>query len=158
MEYSFGELKFSSSQPTLKLCVGPKSLKSIGHASFAECQNITELVIPEGVETLELDAFACCHNLVSVQLPSTLETISRGVFWDCPSIEEIRIPAGVRTIGEYAFFHCSKLKHVYNYASEPQAVSVIFNSKAVVVHVPAASLQQYRVANHWKNFTIVGDL
>lgn len=136
----------------------PKSMKSIGHASFAACQNITELVIPEGVETLELDAFACCHNLVTVQLPSTLETISRGVFWDCPSIEEIRIPAGVHTIGEYAFFHCTKLKHVYNYAAEPQMVSVIFNAKEVVVHVPAASVERYRSASHWKNFVIVGDL
>ena len=136
----------------------PKSLKSIGHASFAECHNITELVIPEGVETLELDAFACCHGLKSVQLPSTLKTISRGVFWDCPSLEEIRIPAGVGTIGEYAFFYCNELKHVYNYAPEPQAVSVIFNRGDITVHVPAASVERYRNASHWKRFTIVGDL
>lgn len=136
----------------------PKSLKSIGHASFAECQNITELVIPEGVETLELDAFACCYNLKSVQLPSTLKTICRGVFWDCPSLEEICIPAGVETIGEYAFYRCRELKHVYNYAPEPQAVSVIFNQKELTIHVPAEAVEHYRNASHWKKFTIVGDL
>ena len=136
----------------------PKSLKSIGHASFAECQNITELVIPEGVETLELDAFACCHGLKSVQLPSTLKTISRGVFWDCPNLEEVCIPAGVSTIGEYAFYHCRELKHVYNYAPEPQAVSVIFNQKELTIHVPAEAVERYRNASHWKKFTIVGDL
>lgn len=136
----------------------PKSLRSIGHASFAECQNITEIVIPEGVETLELDAFACCHNLKSVQLPSTLRTIARGVFWDCPSIEEISIPAGVTTIGEYAFFYCTALKHVYNHAPEPQPVSVIFKRPDITVHVPAASAERYRRANHWKEMNIVGDL
>ena len=136
----------------------PKSLKSIGHASFADCQNITELVIPEGVETLELDAFACCHNLRSVELPSSLRSIARGVFWDCPSLEEIRIPAGVGTIGEYAFFYCTSLKHVYNYAPEPQPVSVIFKTQDITVHVPAASVELYRGAPHWRDMNIVGDL
>lgn len=136
----------------------PRSLKSIGHASFAECQNLTSLVIPEGVETLEMDAFACCHNLKSVQLPSTLKTIARGVFWDCPSLEEITIPAGVATIGEYAFFYCTALKHVYNHSPEPQPVSVIFKKPGITVHVPAASVEKYRNAHHWKEMNIVGDL
>lgn len=136
----------------------PQSLKSIGHASFAECKNITELVIPEGVETLELDAFACCTNLVSVELPSTLKTISRGVFWDCQSLKEITIPAGVTTIGEYAFFYCPSLKHVYNHAAEPQPISSIFKYPGVTIHVPAASVELYRNAQHWKQLEIVGDL
>ena len=136
----------------------PKSLKSIGHASFAECNNMTGLVIPEGVETLEMDAFACCANLVNVRLPSTLKTISRGVFWDCPGLTEITIPAGVTTIGEFAFFYCNNLKHVYNYAPEPQAVSVIFKFPYVKIHVPAASVGLYRNAQHWEALEITGDL
>ena len=136
----------------------PKSLKSIGHASFAECQNITELVIPEGVETLEMDAFACCHNLKRVELPSSLKSIARGVFWDCPSLEEVRIPSGVSAIGEYAFFYCTNLKHVYNYAHEPQPVSVIFKTQDITIHVPATSVEKYRNAQHWRNMMIVGDL
>ena len=105
-----------------------------------------------------MDAFACCHNLKSVQLPSTLKTIARGVFWDCPCIEEITIPAGVATIGEYAFFYCTGLKHVYNYAPEPQPVSVIFKRPGITIHVPAASVELYRNAQHWKMQEIVGDL
>lgn len=136
----------------------PKSLKAIGHASFAECTGLTEVVIPEGVETLEMDAFACCTGLKSVELPSTLKTIARGVFWDCPSLEEITIPAGVSTIGEYAFFYCTGLKHVYNYAPEPQLVSAIFKYPGITVHVPAASVERYRNAQHWKQMHIVGDL
>lgn len=136
----------------------PKSLKAIGHASFAACSNITELVIPEGVEALELDAFACCNNLTSIKLPSTLKTISRGVFWDCSSLKEITIPAGVTTIGEYAFFYCPNLKHVYNYAPEPQPVSAIFKYPGVTIHVPKASVELYRNAQHWAKLDIVGDL
>lgn len=136
----------------------PKSLKVIRNASFAICKKLESIDIPEGVETLELDAFAECISLKSVKLPSTLKTINRGVFWKCRSLKEITIPAGVETIGEYAFFHCDSLKHVYNYSPEPQSLSVIFNRKGITIHVPAASAEKYRKAQHWKDQNIIGDL
>lgn len=136
----------------------PKSLKVIRNASFAICKKLESIDIPEGVETLELDAFGECISLKYVKLPSTLKTINRGVFWKCRSLKEITIPAGVETIGEYAFFHCDSLKHVYNYSPEPQSLSVIFNRKGITIHVPAASAEEYRKAQHWKEQNIVGDL
>lgn len=136
----------------------PKSLKVIRNASFAICKKLESIDIPEGVETLELDAFGECISLKYVKLPSTLKTINRGVFWKCRSLKEITIPANVETIGEYAFFHCDSLKHVYNYSPEPQSLSVIFNRKGITIHVPAASAEEYRKAQHWKDQNIVGDL
>lgn len=136
----------------------PKSLKAIRNASFAICKKLESIEIPEGVETLGLDAFGECFSLKSVKLPSTLKIISRGVFWKCRSLKDITIPAGVVTIGEYAFFHCDSLKHVYNYSPEPQLLSVIFNRKDITIHVPAASAEKYRNAQHWKDMVIVGDL
>lgn len=136
----------------------PKSLKVIRNASFAICKKLESIDIPEGVETLELDAFGECISLKYAKLPSTLKTINRGVFWKCRSLKEITIPANVETIGEYAFFHCDSLKHVYNYSPEPQSLSVIFNRKGITIHVPAASAEEYRKAQHWKDQNIVGDL
>jgi hypothetical protein len=133
----------------------PTTLKTIKHASFAICKSLKSVDIPEGVETLGLDAFAECLELQSVILPSTLRTISRGVFWKCKSLKEITIPASVETIGEYAFFHCDSLKHVYNYSTEPQPLSVIFNRKDITIHVPAASVEKYRKAQHWRDMNIV---
>jgi tRNA A-37 threonylcarbamoyl transferase component Bud32 len=139
----------------------PNTLETIGHAAFARCKRLKQVVVPEGTETLGLDAFANCDSLVSIQLPSTLKTISRGVFWMCFDLQEITIPAGVTTIGEYAFFECHKLQHIYNYAPEPQNLSAIIRlgqAPYVTVHVPAASVEKYRNAHHWKDMIIVGDL
>ncbi|MBR7171319.1 MAG: leucine-rich repeat protein, partial [Prevotella sp.] len=133
----------------------PTTLKTIKDASFAICRNLKSVDIPEGVETLGLDAFGECLRLQSVILPSTLRTISRGVFWKCKSLKKITIPASVETIGEYAFFHCDSLKHVYNYSTEPQPLSVIFNRKDITIHVPAASVEKYRKAQHWRDMNIV---
>lgn len=134
----------------------PKSLRSIGGASFAACRNLKKVVVPEGVEELQLDAFAECEGLESIKLPSTLKVIRRGVFWKCYSLKEIAIPAGVSTIGEYAFYYCDSLKHLYNHSPEPQSLSVIFKRKGVTIHVPTASVDKYREAEHWGDFPIVG--
>ena len=56
------------------------------------------------------------------------------------------------------FFYCNNLKHVYNYAPEPQPVSSIFNLPGTTIHVPAASVELYRNAHHWRKLEIVGDL
>ena len=107
-----------------------------------------------------VDAMAVLLGIVTEKLThiSSLKSIARGVFWDCPSLEEVRIPAGVSAIGEYAFFYCTNLKHVYNYAHEPQPVSVIFKTQDITIHVPATSVEKYRNAQHWRNMMIVGDL
>ena len=79
----------------------------------------------------------------------------------CFELQEITIPAGVTTIGEYVFFDCHKLRHIYNYAPEPQSLSTIIRRgqvQYVTVHVPAASVEKYRNAHHWKDMIIVGDL
>lgn len=134
----------------------PKSLRIMGETVFGACGNLKRIVVPEGVKELQLDAFAECEKMESIKLPSTLEIIRRGVFWKCYSLKEITIPASVHTIGEYAFFYCDSLKHVYNYAPEPQNLSVIFKHRDVTVHVPAASVEKYRQAEHWRDLTIVG--
>lgn len=140
---------------TLKL---PEQMKEIAPRSFSMCPSLSKVIIPEGVESIGLDAFGICKNLQEVILPSTLTTLSRGAFWECESLESISIPAKVENIGEYAFYGCIGLKDVYNYASEPQNVTRIFNTKDLRIHVPAASLAAYQQAEHWKNFQLIGDL
>ena len=133
-------------------------VKKIEHGTFAICRNLKNVEFPEGLESLGIDAFGECIELQFIELPSTLKNIDRGVFWRCTNLQKIEIPAGVESIGEYVFFHCDSLKDVYNYAVEPQPLSVIFNRKDIRVHVPQASVEKYRRAQHWRDMIIVGDL
>lgn len=133
-------------------------VKKIEHGTFAICRNLKNVELPEGLESLGIDAFGECIELQFIELPSTLKNIDRGVFWRCTNLQKIEIPASVESIGEYVFFHCDSLKDVYNYAVEPQPLSVIFNRKDIRVHVPQASVEKYRRAQHWRDMIIVGDL
>lgn len=99
-----------------------------------------------------------CTSLSYVSLPSTLKVIERGVFWRCAAPEEITIPASVEKIGDYAFYGCVNLNHIYNYATKPQAITLMLDNFNTVIHVPAASVNLYKKHPNRMILNIVGDL
>lgn len=87
----------------------PDGVKTIGERAFM-LSDVSEVVLPEGVETVESDAFALMVRLKKVVLPSTLKTIGEGAFGGCVALKEIYIPKSVENIGANAFGQCGKLK------------------------------------------------
>lgn len=55
------------------------SLKKIGTYAFSGCQFLSEIIVPEGVETIDNYAFQNC-GVRYADLPSTLRTLGSGVF------------------------------------------------------------------------------
>ncbi len=73
---------------------------------------IEEIIIPEGVEKIEVAAFRNFKKLKRVILPSTIKEISYGAFKGCISLENIKIPDGIISIGKEAFANCTSLKEI----------------------------------------------
>ncbi|MBO5773444.1 MAG: leucine-rich repeat protein, partial [Clostridia bacterium] len=73
---------------------------------FLGDNTITEVVIPEGVETISAYAFANLTALTRVTLPSTLTTISYGAFYGCSSLTEVKGLGNVKFINQDAFAFC----------------------------------------------------
>lgn len=73
---------------------------------------ITKVVVEEGV--LKVGSRFCkdCVNLTQVQLPSTIKFLNPQCFMNCKSLESITIPSGVTSIGGSAFAGCTSLKTV----------------------------------------------
>ena len=70
--------------------------------TFNGCIYVKEIVISEGVESIDEMAFYGCWKVESLTLPSTLKTIGNNAF-DSIGLTEIIIPEGVESIGDYAF-------------------------------------------------------
>ena len=73
--------------------------------------DITDIVIPEGVEEIADSALAHCYHLKSVSLPQSLRIIGKCAFMKCWSVENIVIPNELEEIGDLAFHGC-ELKNV----------------------------------------------
>ena len=69
--------------------------------------DITAVVIEEGITVVGAYAFDSASNIASVSLPNTLTTIDEGAFRYTESLKEITIPASVTSIKKEAFADCS---------------------------------------------------
>ncbi len=74
--------------------------------------DVTEIVIPEGIETIAASAFFGCKMLRKVTLPSTVKRIEANAFRGCESLTDINIPESVTYIGKGAFRGCISMERI----------------------------------------------
>ena len=86
-------------------------VKEIGYGAF-EYENITRIIIPEGVIRISDYAFYYCRSLASVSLPSTLTEIGSYAFYTCESLKSIVIPDRLVTMAYNAFGGCVNLESI----------------------------------------------
>ena len=74
---------------------------------------ITDLVIPNGVESINSYAFYNCSGLTSVVIPDSVTSIGSSAFCNCSSLTSVTIPDNVTSIGAFAFYGCDSLESVH---------------------------------------------
>ena len=88
----------------------PDGVESIGESQFSELISLRSIALPDSVKSIGWGAFANSTNLASVNLPEGIKKIEDYLFWGCRSITTLAIPDSVTSIGENAFNGCSSLK------------------------------------------------
>ena len=93
----------------------PNGVTTIEKGIFQFNKSITSVVIPDSVTTIGDNAFDQCESLKTVRFGtnSQLTTIGVSAFSFCPMIESISISDSVTSIGKYAFYYCNSLSTVY---------------------------------------------
>ena len=156
----------------------PASVKVLGKSSFYHSDNLTSLILQDGLTTVEDFALHFCRNLQTVYIPSSLTSIG-GYFLAFSKVEDVKIPEGVTELS-YQFLDgcsalktlelpaslttpgwlfcgdCTKLQSVTCKAATPPALeSNAFENvilAGVTLKVPAASVSEYEGAPIWKDF------
>ena len=85
---------------------------SYAHHLYLNNQEITDLVIPDGVTSIGMWAFYGCSSLTSITIPNSVTSIGEGAFYECSGLTSVTIPNSVTSIGNYAFQNCSGLTSV----------------------------------------------
>ena len=130
--------------------------------------DITDIVVPEGVEEISDSALAHCYHLKTVKLPQSLRIIGKSSFMKCWSIEKLDIPNGLIEIQDLAFHGCELRNVVIPEGVEYLGKDIFLNSGLRNITIPStirkigekaiASFNNVETHIHIKDFSRVEGL
>ena len=90
----------------------PQGVVNIGEKAFARLDNLKNIDIPDSVTNITTLAFYRCNGLVSVQVPGSVTAIKNGTFRECNNLKKVILNEGVTKIDGSAFIFCSSLEQI----------------------------------------------
>lgn len=160
----------------------PESVVSVGLEAFRESK-IQKVQINNGIETLGTRCFYHCKSLAEVSIHGKVTSnqndickIKNSSFEGCSELSKFKMPLSITHIGQSiligtnvtelelgerikdidfsAFGYAEKLKKVSIKAIEPPVSDYYAFPKDIdYIKVPAASVDKYKNANFWKDFS-----
>lgn len=89
----------------LETLIIPNNIQKIEYDAGLSESQLQTLVLPQGLKTI--GGFMSCPNLTNIVLPEGVEEILPSAFGGCNSITEIRIPASVKSMDGSCFAGCN---------------------------------------------------
>lgn len=97
----------------------PNGVKTINIAAFEKNNTITAVELPESVTEIGDYAFYRCGNLRRVVLGTGIKKIGRSAFYACGALDffqsgddQMSLPESLEEIGENAFYNCNSLRGI----------------------------------------------
>ena len=104
-------MTFFNGSPVKKIIV-TEGITAIGNAGLADYNELTKLILPDTLHTLEWYSFGKCKKLKTIHIPLKVKLIPFAAFEDCQSLESVELPKGLRTIYGNAFNGCNSLERI----------------------------------------------
>lgn len=132
----------------------PSGVTSIGNRAFNGC-NFTSITIPDSVISIGESAFYYCNKLTDVTIGNSVTSIGQYAFQYCHSLTGITIPDSMTYIGYQAFYSCRSLREIICISITPPELgySVFNNTNNCPIYVPSASVNTYKTATNWSNYS-----
>lgn len=90
----------------------PNSVTSIDSGAFYGYKGLTNVTIPDSVTNINPNAFSKCTSLTSVTIPDSVTDIWYGAFSGCTGLTDVTISSHVTSILDETFSECTSLTSV----------------------------------------------
>lgn len=147
----------------------PSSVIMIGHDAFLNCKAMTSIdVDAANTHYASIDGvlfnyakdtlikYPGGNSRKNYTIPNSVTTIGNAAFHLCSNLTFVTIPSSAIAIGEYDFYGCSGLTSITCEATKPPTCGYnCFDDvdKSIPLYVPAGSIEAYKNADVWKDFT-----
>lgn len=117
---------------------------------FMSNDEITSVVIEEGVTSIGRDTFYHCDNITEVSIASTVSSVGDEAFSYCTGLTSITIPETVKTLGDRVFVESSSLEEIIVDANNPSYASadgVLFDKamQQLIYYPGAKKAEEYEI-------------
>ena len=129
----------------------PSSVTSLGTSAFAGA--IKTAVVPGSVKTIPSSCFGGATNLINVEIEYGVEIISGAAFNTTTNLKEVILPETVTQISANAFTLSALETFIIKATTPPELTANILGSATPKIYVPDSSLEEYKVANIWSNYS-----
>lgn len=138
----------------------PGTIPSIPTDVARYCVNLRTIILHEGTTVIYGGAFNTTA-ISSIVIPNSITRIRESVFQGCSLLKSITLGSGLKTIDTQVFYKLTGISEinvlavtpptVTNYPNYPAFTDQVYSS--CKVNVPAESIEAYKAAEVWKNFT-----
>lgn len=131
-------------------------VEHIGKYAFENSNYLYSIELPVNLLEIQDYAFLNCNHLTEVIMPNGIGKIGRLAFGRCSNLESVIISESVWSIGDWAFESCTGLTSLTCEATTPPTLgNNVFSyiDKSISLYVPAESIDLYKAADQWKDFT-----
>lgn len=137
---------------TVPETIGRYRVSEVDSYAFANRTKLTDITLPDGLESIGIGAFYECENLKKIKIPNSVTSVGSYAFFGCESLTSITLSANTREIGARVFEGCTSITD----ASVPaSAIATLPPENITAVEVNSGkSIGNYAFKNFAKLTTI----
>ncbi len=124
-------------------------ITSVGTYAFYDCDDLKSVQFGNDVSVIGYNAFDGCSKLINVKFPDSVSGIGDWAFWDCDSLIKVDIGKNVTIIGKYVFGGADNISEINvdeNNANYVSIDGVLFNRDVTtLISMPLAKTGEYVV-------------
>ena len=111
-DYDYDSYPWYKDRNNISTIVIGDGVTNIGSYAFYSCSGLTSIFIPNSVTSIGNSAFSNCSSFTSFTIPNSVTSIGNSAFSNCKGLTSITIPNSVTNIGYRAFEYCHALTSV----------------------------------------------